>query len=1038
MYNSARLLSTLALIAPLLSGCKVQDDPWSSAKVIERRDEVVGGPKASARPGDILLENDRIKLAIIGARNNLGPGLYGGSIIDADVQRTDPRFTGGRGRDQLAELTPTTNMYVHHPTNPVGDEPGVDQITIVNDGSDGEAAVVRVDSPVEPFIEMLRALSTLTSAPDQWMVTEYRLEPGKPWVEITTTVHYGYAGAGGDLGIEGQDAGYHQDSMPVIEWAIENGLILGDFYLQGGNIDVFAPGIGFDEDGAVFEAFEQERNLFTDPFVFDFLGGVGEGVSYGIAPAQGKAFIPLFTASQTAVVGAGRGGDLDEDDDGVIDDDRFAAGTALTYKRYFFVGDGDMGSIVDGWVEALEVPYGEVYGNVLEEGTRLPLSNVDVFAYRPGDAKPYTQWTTDVRLDDQAADGSFGGRLPTGNWELLVHQHGRPDSARIPVAVGEGTLSEIVLESPRAGLLSFTVRDDDDMLVPSKVSIYRVDDDVTRNPVLGDSFIGGNPEFVLFPMYGEGEVELPDGEYYAIASRGTEYEIDRSPTFVVDATRRQHLDFLVQRSVVTDGWISADFHVHASPSHDSGVALADRVRTMASEGVEFFASTDHDVITDYAPVIEDLGMENWVQSAVGLETTTIEVGHFLSFPMAAEFLEPSGAPTPRRNEDVRIDWTGLTPDEILTGLDQMGRDAGYNPITFVGHPRAGILGYFDQYGFSPYGGVPGTGGEPGAPLVNTPTLGLTNPLLTATNISWDFEGLEMLNGKRFDYLRTPTLPELTAYGQGEDLDVRDFMTRTMEEQVALQDGTYTLGGGVHGDIDDWFTLLNLGYRYTVLGNSDTHSWTGTESGCPRNYVMSETDDPAFLDDQQVANAVRRHEVVASYGPFVQLWVDDAHIGQEIVPADATVDVAIEVQAPNWMDVDRVELYQNGELIQEWTEVDGSVIDGDVLRFSETLPVELARDSWFVAVTIGDESMNPVMTPVEIPYVELQEIVLEALSGVGAVSALLSPAIPVPRKYDVYPYAITNPVWVDLNGDGFDAPGVPAWMATAPEPPPPQE
>ena len=48
-------------------------------------------------------------------------------------------------------------------------------------------------------------------------------------------------------------------------------------------------------------------------------------------------------------------------------------------------------------------------------------------------------------------------------------------------------------------------------------------------------------------------------------------------------------------------------------------------------------------------------------------------------------------------------------------------------------------------------------------------------------------------------------------------------------------------------VDDWFTLLNLGYRFTALGNSDTHGTTKTESGCPRNYVYISGDDPLLVD-----------------------------------------------------------------------------------------------------------------------------------------------------------------------------------------------
>ena len=403
-------------------------------------------------------------------------------------------------------------------------------------------------------------------------------------------------------------------------------------------------------------------------------------------------------------------------------------------------------------------------------------------------------------------------------------------------------------------------------------------------------------------------------------------------------------------------------------------------------------------------------MEEHVQAATGLETTTLEIGHYLAFPMQQDFLGDAGGAT---------DWTDMVPEDIIESLQDEGRAAGFEPIVFIGHPRSGILGYFDQYGFDPYVG------EVGEPVVRTPTLAITNPLLRAENISWEFDGLEILNGKRFDYLRTPTAPELKAYNddpEGSGVTVFDFVERTLEEQKALEDGTYTLAHGFHGALDDWFSLLNLGFRYTVLGNSDTHSLTSTESGCPRNYVMSDTDEPAFLDDQAMADAVREHRVVASYGPFVQMWINGATIGSDVDGSGGT-SLELEVQAPTWMDVDRIEIYENGRLIEEIAVEQG----GGVVRYAGTLELEPEQDAWYVAVVSGTEDLGPVFTPVEIPYIELQDIVIEALSGVEAVSSLLTPSPSIPRSYDIRPFAVTNPIWVDVDGDGFQAPGIPEWL-----------
>jgi hypothetical protein len=153
-----------------------------------------------------------------------------------------------------------------------------------------------------------------------------------------------------------------------------------------------------------------------------------------------------------------------------------------------------------------------------------------------------------------------------------------------------------------------------------------------------------------------------------------------------------------------------------------------------------------------------------------------------------------------------------------------------------------------------------------------------------------------------------------------------------------------------------------------------------------------------------------------------MWVNGETIGSTLTTA-GPVTVHIDVQAPRWIAVDRVELYANGTLIHEWSVDD----NGDVMRFDETVTVETAVDTWFVAMAMGDGDLAPVFTPVEIPYVDLQEIVTGALAGAEAVADLVAAGPPVPKEYPIRPYALTNPIWIDRDGDGFDAPGIADWL-----------
>ena len=77
----------------------------------------------------------------------------------------------------------------------------------------------------------------------------------------------------------------------------------------------------------------------------------------------------------------------------------------------------------------------------------------------------------------------------------------------------------------------------------------------------------------------------------------------------------------------------------------------------------------------------------------GSEVTT-EIGHYLSFPLQVNHLDDSGG---------AIDWTAMTPDEIVGDLKTMGQTDVGEPTIYIGHPRDGILGYFNQFGVNAFG-----------------------------------------------------------------------------------------------------------------------------------------------------------------------------------------------------------------------------------------------------------------------------------------------------------------------------------------------
>jgi hypothetical protein len=139
---------------------------------------------------------------------------------------------------------------------------------------------------------------------------------------------------------------------------------------------------------------------------------------------------------------------------------------------------------------------------------------------------------------------------------------------------------------------------------------------------------------------------------------------------------------------------------------------------------------------------------------------------------------------------------------------------------------------------------------------------------------------------------------------------------------------------------------------------------------------------------------------------------------------STHTLGIEVQSASWVDVSRVELYRNGELIQEWDR--SALTTADNLNLLDEVRIETATDAWYVLIAMGEEPLSPVFTPVEIEPIFLEDVVLGALSGIVSES-LLTASAPIPRVFPIYPYALTNPIWVDADGDGqFTPPGPPDW------------
>lgn len=182
-------------------------------------------------------------------------------------------------------------------------------------------------------------------------------------------------------------------------------------------------------------------------------------------------------------------------------------------------------------------------------------------------------------------------------------------------------------------------------------------------------------------------------------------------------------------------------------------------------------------------------------------------------------------------------------------------------------------------------------------------------------------------------------------------------------------------------LSDWFYLLNLGRRVVGLGNSDTHRIDWLRAGYPRTWLHLATDEPVRVLPEDLREALLSMRAVASNGPFVNLKVNGEDLGALVNARAGHVTARVVADAPGWIDLTRVLLYQNGNLLKEIP-----VTQRRHPALTEEVEVPVSADGWLVAVAVGDLPL-----PVEV---------------IGAV-----------KNGMARPFAFTNPVWLDADGDG---------------------
>ena len=179
---------------------------------------------------------------------------------------------------------------------------------------------------------------------------------------------------------------------------------------------------------------------------------------------------------------------------------------------------------------------------------------------------------------------------------------------------------------------------------------------------------------------------------------------------------------------------------------------------------------------------------------------------------------------------------------------------------------------------------------------------------------------------------------------------------------------------------DWFDFLDRGYPVAVNEGSDAHSQEGV--GMPRAYVQTDH-DPATFDPQELVTAYKSMRTFVSCGPFVRFSIGGHGMGETLTDA-GPLKAEVEIQAPSWMELADFRILRRGQPVFSLAAADWGAAQG-ALRFHDTVDLTAApEDSWYVLEVTGTGNQKPWS--------------------------------------DEPPYAITNPVFVDVDGNGtYDAP-----------------
>ncbi|MFT3708416.1 MAG: CehA/McbA family metallohydrolase [Archangium sp.] len=923
-----------------------------SAKQVTDVSQLIGGNYAQGRIGDFVLQNDRIRVVIQQPSRTIGPVPYGGTIIDADLQRST-----GSGRDEFGKMGP---IYAF------GRTVNVSKVEVLNDGERGGYAVIAA-SGTDAVVDYVNVKNVISDFLGNVQLVR---DPDVPLPFLVTTY---YVLSPGESRVRVLSAFCNQGKETI-------SMQIGDLLEQGGVTEVFNPdgctnGLGVGD-------------CLVDPM--SWFGYQADQVAYGYRTYKfNETRTPgsnalLYIAGIGAVLADGENQQglltwVDENATRRPGSFGVLAGDKRTFLRDFFVGR-DLGEIkatmlaIDGAAKSrLTVTVQKA------DGSPAPGARVTVKVAESG------RMATLLVADDQ---GIAKSDLTPGNYLVGSAARGTKLEALTAVSVPSGGDASITVHQGGSHTLTVNVRDPFNLPLSAKVMVRCTnppctDQQISYRPFIDVESQPSDLQAVTFAgADGRATIPLPPGEYEVMVTRGMEYSAfpDTFPTLgqrVDLRTADVNVDATIAKVVDSTGWMSADLHVHAMNSPDSAVGNAVRAMSFAAEGVDVLVSTDHDYITDYAPVIDQLQLGSAMASMIGCEVTPFDYGHHNTFPLVRQPLNgvAGGA----------VDWAGGDGASLRLGqMYEAIRARDPNTLIQMNHPR----------------------GSPGGSLTML-------KVDTATGFTHADPAL----------FRQEPHPEATA--------MNTKLFDPTFDAIEVMNGT----SPNTGVINDWMTFMSRGWLKVATGVSDTHYTYNVVGGYGRTWVKLGVDSPAQFTPEAFTTAMKARKASFSSGPFITMTAQKLDsggmptgpvfdVGDTVsLAAGQSMRLTVDVQAPEWMQFDSIEVHThvdgrealNGEANSTLKPAQAALkktydptmlplepvpglngFNARRVHLTETFDVTASADTWFVAMARAS-SASRTLAPM-------------AWDDVNCSGGICTPT-------GSRGWAITNAILVDADGSG---------------------